>query len=326
MKIADMHCDTVNRVYYRRQNGEDINMYNNSLSVDFNRMKAGNYLMQFFACFVNMGETDTAADDVLGMIELFHKEIGQHNDIIGHIRCYDDIVCNMSSGKMSALLTIEEGGVLGGSIDMLHHVYQQGVRLITLTWNYENELGYPNRINQITGEALPETERGLKPAGIEIVREMERLGMIVDVSHLGDAGFYDVAANTKKPFVASHSNARVMASHVRNLKDDMIKIIGDRGGVIGINFCPAFLKDEKEENQVSRIEDMVRHIIHIRNVGGTDVCALGSDFDGITGELEISSCDKMDMLVEGMVKAGISYDEADKITSGNVLGCLKEII
>ena len=326
MKIIDMHCDTVNRMYYGRQKGNNISLYDNNLSVDFKRMQTGDYLMQFFACFVNMWETSTPQADAMGMIKMFCDEIVKHNDMIGHVHSYEELLHNMSKGKMSALLTIEEGGVLGGNMDMLHRVYEEGVRLITLTWNYENELGYPNRVDMQTGTAVPETERGLKNTGIEFVKEMEDLGIIVDVSHLGDAGFYDVAANTRKPFAASHSNARAVASHVRNLKDDMIKTIGERGGVIGLNFCPAFLKDGKPENIVSRIEDMVRHIMYIRNVGGIDVCALGSDFDGISGELEINACDKMDMLFESLVGLGLPYDEIDKIASGNILRFLRDVL
>ena len=105
------------------------------------------------------------------------------------MRSSDDIRRNIADNRMSALLTLEEGGVIGGSIDRLHEFHEEGVRLITLTWNYENEIGYPNIIDTVTGRCEPETERGLKPCGIEIVKEMERLGMIIDVSHLGDAGF-----------------------------------------------------------------------------------------------------------------------------------------
>lgn len=255
------------------------------------------------------------------MVKLLKSEIDKHSDIIGLVRSSDDIRRNIADNRMSALLTLEEGGVLGGSIDRLHEFHEEGVRLITLTWNYENEIGYPNIIDTVTGRCEPETERGLKPCGIEIVKEMERLGMIIDVSHLGDAGFYDVACNTTKPFIASHSNARALAGHVRNLKDDMIRIIGERGGIIGINFCPAFL-DYDSGKEDSRVEDMVRHILYIRNLGGSDVCALGSDLDGISGRLEIDSCDKIHRLADALSSGGLSYDEIDKIMSKNLIDFL----
>lgn len=326
MRIADMHCDTVSRVYYGRREGQDISLFDNDFSVDFKRMKSGGCQLQFFACFADKCMTASVQDDIKGMIKLFREETKRHSDIIRHVQSGDDIERSIAEGKMSALLTIEDGGVLGGSIDALHRFYDDGVRLITLTWNYENELGYPNRINMATGECLPETEHGLKDAGIEIVREMERLGMIVDVSHLGDAGFYDVAANTREPFVASHSNARAVAGHVRNLTDDMIRIIGSRGGVIGLNFCPAFLEHTVPKNEVSTADAMVRHIMHIRNVGGTEVCAIGSDFDGIHGQLEIPSCDKLGVLGDKLARAGLSFDEIDAVFAGNVLKFIKNSI
>ena len=321
MRIADMHCDTVSRVYYALKSGKQTGMWDNDFSVDFKRMKEAGYLMQFFACFVNKMKAKDITADALGMVKLLKSEIDKHSDIIGLVRSSDDIRRNIADNRMSALLTLEEGGVLGGSIDRLHEFHEEGVRLITLTWNYENEIGYPNIIDTVTGRCEPETERGLKPCGIEIVKEMERLGMIIDVSHLGDAGFYDVACNTTKPFIASHSNARALAGHVRNLKDDMIRIIGERGGIIGINFCPAFL-DYYSGKEDSRVEDMVRHILYIRNLGGSDVCALGSDLDGISGRLEIDSCDKIHRLADALASGGLSYDEIDKIMSKNLIDFL----
>ena len=320
MKIADMHCDTVSRVYYARQNGGEADLWDNDFSVDFKRMCAGNYLMQFFACFVNKAKSKDITADALGMARLFKAEAGMHGDVIGLVRSSKDIKDNIQNGRMSALLTLEEGGALQGSIGRLHEFYDEGIRLITLTWNYENEIGYPNHIDGTS--CSPETEHGLKAAGFDIVSEMEKLGMIVDVSHLGDAGFYDVAQAAKKPFVASHSNARALAGHVRNLKDDMIRIIGERGGIIGLNFCPAFLDYSDACNEYSRIEDMVRHVMYIRNLGGSDVCALGSDLDGISGKLEIDSCDKVYRLADALVKSGLSYDETDKIMSGNLIDFL----
>ena len=321
MRIADMHCDTVSRVYYALKAGKQTGMWDNEFSVDFKRMKESGYLMQFFACFVNKMKAQDITADALGMVKLLRSEVDKHSDIIGLVRSSDDIRRNISDNRMSALLTIEEGGALGGSIDRLHEFYEEGVRLITLTWNYENEIGYPNKIDTVTGRCEPETEHGLKPRGIEIIKEMERLGMIIDVSHLGDAGFYDVADNTAKPFIASHSNARALAGHVRNLKDDMIHIIGERGGLIGINFCPAFL-DYNSGNEDSRVDDMVRHILYIRNLGGSEVCALGSDLDGISGRLEISSCDKIYRLTDALVSSGLSYYEIDKIMSKNLIDFL----
>ena len=156
---------------------------------------------------------------------------------------------------MSALLTIEEGGVCQGELGFLRNFYRLGVRMMTLTWNYPNELAFPNkREMQENGcsRLVADTENGLTETGVRFVREMERLGMIIDISHLNDAGIWDVFRHTKKPFVASHSNARAVASHARNLTDEMIRALAERGGVVGINYYSCFLHDFAEgESAVS---------------------------------------------------------------------------
>ena len=148
---------------------------------------------------------------------------------------------------MSALLTGEEGEITMGNPDFLYFLYKLGMRMMTLTWNYENSLGFPNvRLDKKSSASsdrycLSQNE-GLKEQGIVFLEEMERLGMIIDVSHLSDAGFYDVLEHTTKPFVASHSNARSVCPAVRNLTDDMVRRLAERGGITGINFCKEFLR------------------------------------------------------------------------------------
>jgi membrane dipeptidase len=164
---------------------------------------------------------------------------------------------------------------------------------------------------------------GLTKTGIEFVQEMEKLGMIIDVSHLNDAGICDVLRYTKKPFVASHSNARAICSHPRNLPDDLIVAIAERGGVMGINYNPPFLKDGEE---VSRIEDMVRHIKYIKNLAGVQCIGLGSDFDGIGGKLEISSPADLPLLQQALEKEGFSESEIEAIFYKNVLRVYQEIL
>ncbi|MCM1309176.1 MAG: dipeptidase [Butyrivibrio sp.] len=329
MRIADMHCDTISKIYEARGRGEKTCLRANNLSVDLEGMREAGYLLQFFACFVDMAKYGNPYEALMGMIDIFDGEIEKNADLIGGARRFEDIERNMGDGRMSALLTLEEGGALGGSMERLYEAYARGVRLITLTWNYENELGYPNYVGN--GEPLygrARTDSGLKPRGVEFLREMERLHIIADVSHLGDAGFYDVAANTSKPFLASHSNARAVTPHVRNLTDDMIRLLAKRGGILGINFCPIFLCGDftSEEDCVSRVSDMVRHALHIREVGGIEVMGLGSDLDGIGGRPEIAECPQMELLGEALHSGGFSYDEVDLITHGNVLRFLRDVL
>lgn len=193
--------------------------------------------------------------------------------------------------------------------------------MMTLTWNFQNQLAWPNCIDLKTGTCIPETEHGLTKKGFEFVELMEELGMVVDVSHLGDAGFWDVVKASKRPFAASHSNARGMASHVRNLTDDMIRTLADRGGVMGINFCASFLSDGENgaESTKSRISDMIRHIRYIKNLGGIECIGLGSDYDGIVSELELTSPADFPKLSDALLKEGFTETEVEKIFYKNVL-------
>ena len=199
--------------------------------------------------------------------------------------------------------------------------------MIALTWNFENGIGYPNFTpsKDSNEDILRKTdkERGLTDFGIEYVRKMEELGMIVDVSHLSDKGFYDVLKYTTKPFVASHSNARAVCSVARNLDDEMIKLLAQRGGVMGLNYCSAFI--EENDEGYTPIECMVKHIRHIADVGGIDCIGLGSDFDGIESRLEIRDASGLPKFYEALKKY-FSEEEIEKIFYKNVLRVYKEVL
>lgn len=200
---------------------------------------------------------------------------------------------------------------------------------MTLTWNYPNDLAWPNRMDLQTGHMTSETERGLTEKGIAFIEEMEKLGMLIDVSHLGDAGFWDIVKHTRKPFIASHSNARSEAGHVRNLTDEMIRALADRGGVMGINFCGVFLSElngNSTDGGVSRVSDMVRHMKHIRQIGGIECIGLGSDFDGISGELEVDSPAALYKIADEMSCQGFTESEIDAVFYKNVLRVFTEIL
>ncbi len=217
-----------------------------------------------------------------------------------------------------------------GRAGFLRNFYRLGVRMMTLTWNFQNELGFPNRkevLSEGRVRTVADTERGLTETGVRFVKEMERLGMIVDISHLNDAGIWDVFRCTKNPFVASHSNARAVASHPRNLTDEMIRSLSERGGVMGINYYAHFLRDFKEgEAVVSRISHMVEHMKHIRKVGGIQCIGLGSDFDGIAGELEMKDASGLGMLADAMWEAGFTSGEIEAVFFGNVLRVYRDVL
>lgn len=311
MNLIDMHCDTI----YKLMDDPGFSLYKNNFSIDIEKMKRANYKAQFFAMFVDAEETPNRLNRALDMANRFHLEMDKSKEYIKLVTNYDEFKSNESQGKISAFLTIEEGGVLEGDISNLKKFYDLGVRLMTLTWNFKNEIGYPayDRANN---------HKGLTSFGVEVIDQMNNLGIIIDVSHLSDGGFYDVVKYSKHPFVASHSNARAVQNHQRNLTDEMIRILSNKGGVTGINFCTKFLA----EDRISKVEYMVNHIKHIKNIGGVDVIALGTDFDGIHSKVEIEDASQMGKLVYALEKEKFSADEIEKICYKNVERVIRDTL
>ncbi|MCI9569465.1 MAG: membrane dipeptidase [Lachnospiraceae bacterium] len=335
MKAADMHCDTILEIYEKRQAGEACGILKNGLHIDLEKLKKGDYLLQNFAVFVHMKHmaerNQPLPEYAFMMIDTFFSEMRKYPELVGIARSYQDIEENWKNGRISALLTMEEGGICEGKAEYLRIFYELGVRMFTFTWNFPNELAWPNRLEQEGAPAayfVPETEQGLTEKGFEFLEEMERLGMIADVSHLGDKGILDVIAHARRPFVASHSNARAVCRHSRNLTDEMIRGIAEKGGVIGINFYPDFLRNQEEQGSPMKVSvtDIARHIRHMIKTGGIECVGLGSDFDGITSSFEMKDASDLPILEESLRKNGFTEEEIEKIFYRNVLRVYKEIL
>ncbi|MDE6410929.1 MAG: dipeptidase [Clostridia bacterium] len=262
MKYIDLHSDTLTA------EGEK--------QITKERLERGDCTLQCFAAFISARENRfrqaaSLADSFYAFCEREKiKPVTKAGEI--------------SSG-VNALLTVEDGGAIEGSLEKLDFLYKRGVRMMTLTWNYENEIGFPafpDYEGLLAGKRTlkeREEERGLKPFGFECVEKMNELGMLVDVSHGSDKLVKDVAASSKKPFIASHSGARTVLDSARNLTDEGIKLIAENGGVVGLYFCADFLSpDLSAEGQK---QALLRHARAIVNAGGEDCLAFGSDFDGI---------------------------------------------
>lgn len=330
MKAADMHCDTISEIYCGLKEGKKLGLKKNELQLDLEKMEKGDYLLQNFAMFVSLKSHNAPMEYCLELIDLFYQEMDKNQDKIALALNYNDIEENRKNGKMSALLTIEEGGVTRCKLSHLRNFYRLGVRMLTLTWNYENGIGYPNF--KLTEGVKPDFHTpnrvdGLTEFGLAFIEEMERLGMIIDVSHLSDAGFYKVLKHTKKPFVASHSNARGVCRHVRNLTDDMIRELAQRGGVMGMNYCPGFLEDvEKESDAIGTISLIVKHMKYIARAGGYECIGLGSDYDGIPVHKEMPDASYLPLLAEMMEKEGFKPHEIEAVFYKNVLRVYKEVL
>lgn len=375
MKIIDMHCDTISELADAGRGGcrePGDGLMKNRGQLDLERMQQSGYLLQNFALFVDIGKCapwtgpkqvpvgcrnlrrEAAADAgdmgattpwgrLCALYEVYRSELENNKDVIAPVLCYEDILRNEMNGKMSALLTVEEGAVCGGSIERLWELYGMGVRMLTITWNYQNELGWPARCscsgeNRTTtakmerdenvkcgsggGDAvtgLMDAAYGLTETGRNFVIEMERLGMIPDVSHLSDAGFDAVWECSKKPFVASHSNAREVCPSLRNLTDDRIRRLADRGGCMGLNYYDRFLVAGGSENSEILWEALVRQARHITAVGGMEVLGLGSDFDGIPTNPAIPGAEIVPVLWERLKTAGFTESQLDGFFWKNVL-------
>ena len=334
MQWIDMHCDTLGEIW--RGNAQSLR--NNGLCVDLERLKKAGAKTQFFACFVNKAESTEEAwegcwRDALEMLELARLSEGEG---IHFIRDAGETEDGDPMGQMyppsseqdfpgvRGVLTVEEGGVLNGKIERLEELYRRGVRLVTLTWNHENCIGSPNsRDPQVM-------ERGLKPFGVRAVERMNELGMIVDVSHLSDGGFWDCIRYSRDPVVASHSNARSLCPHPRNLSDEMLRALGNKGGVAGVNFYSAFLREKKASGESVRagLEDIVRHMRWMMDKAGEDAVALGTDFDGFEQEAlpeRIRGVQDMDLVWEEMRRSGITPRQIEKIACGNAGRIMKDV-
>lgn len=331
MKVIDLHCDTLNELRQAIRAGKPKDFDKNDLHIDLEKLEKGDYMLQCLAAFINLGNKDCSPlENALEQIDIFYRIMEKYPDRIAQVKTYTDIEKNRELGKISALLTIEEGGCCLGNISVLRNLYRLGVRMMTLTWNYENELAYPNGVPGDASYVYPcsaNDTKGVKETGRIFLEEMERLGIITDVSHLSDAGFWDVVKYTKRPFIASHSNARQVCGHVRNLTDDMIRAIAERGGLTGINYCAAFLdtKDNPDDCQ-STVALMADHIEYIRKVGGIDMIGLGSDFDGIEHNLEMYDCSCLPMLEAELSRRNFSGNDIEKIFHGNALRIFREFL
>ncbi len=319
--FIDLHCDTLAKL---TRTGDSLRK--NEHDIDLERMKAAGGLAQFFAMFIPVEKVEDPLGGCLKMVDCFWREMEKNSDLIAWAGSGTDVERNAAAGKMSAFLTVEDSGIFSCDLAALRVMHRLGVRLVTLTWNFKNKVGSPHATPEFNAE-------GLSPYGIEFVRACEDTGIIVDVSHLGDGGFWDVAKNCTKPFIASHSDSRAVANRSRNMTDDMLRALSDKGGVAGLNFFADFVRPgtdglwQKLENNACDVTDVVKHALHMLDVGGEDCLALGSDFDGIGAAPErLKGVQDMPNLKQALADAGVSERVVDKIFYGNAMRVIKELL
>ncbi len=286
--------------------------------IDLPRLIEGGVTAQVFALFVEdpylPGE---AARRAVQLLDLFYREVEANAERLSLATCAADIRRAKAEGRVAGILGIEGGEALEGDLAVLRTFYRLGVRLLTVAWNRRNALA----------DGLKEARSGggLTTFGVEAVQEMNRLGMIVDVSHLAPAGVRDVLEVSKAPVIASHSNARAVRDTPRNLSDEQARAIAASGGWIGLTFVPHFI------GEPATLERLLDHAEHLLRVAGEDHVGIGGDYDGFGSGPEDNFQDLPDVsylprLTEGLLRRGLSEQVVEKVLGENFLRVFAEVV
>lgn len=283
--------------------------------VDLPRLREGGVDCQVFALSSARDRTPPyALRTALDMIDVFYRECERNLGAVQPVYNHDDILEAAEAGRVAAMLSIEGADVIEGRISMLSVFHRLGVRMVGLVHSLRNLLA--------DGVGDARTGGGLSELGVQAVEELDRLGMIIDVSHINDRGFWDVLDIAKGPIIASHSNSRAVCAHPRNMTDDMIKALAERGGVLGMNFAPSFVHPTNP-----CVSTLVDHIDHIFDLVGSDHVGLGSDFDGIPSTpVGLEDVTRMPNITEELIERGYGQEDLKKILGLNHLRVIKKVI
>jgi len=326
-KIIDLHCDTLMycvkgapNVYGEIGDG-NVDLYTLDANINVQKLIKGGSLAQVFAIYIPRAAEYPGFN--MNPYEYYLAAHARFNELLKENAAYlrpalncEDIIKNEKEGFISAILSVEDADPLDGKMERLYDMYRDGVRMIGPLHNVINCIGYPQRPDP------EEHKRGLKPFGIDAIREMERLGIVIDVSHMSEGCFWDTLKYTRGPIIASHSCCSAIARRSRNLTDEQIKALAERGGICGVNFANGLLH---AGDGPSLISEVIAHMDRIRNLGGIDMVAFGSDFDGIGCELEWNDYAGMPMIVKAMEEK-FTESEIEKICHGNAMRVFKEIL
>jgi len=351
---VDSHIDTLQRVLNGK---EDISQRTGKGHVDLPRLREAGMRAPFFALYVpTYYKGSEAVRRTLQLRDAMQSLLDAHPDQIELALSASDVEQIAKTGKIAAVLTIESGHAIDDNLAVLRIYHRLGIRSMTLT-HFRNTSWADSSTDK------PE-HNGLTDFGREVVREMNRIGMIVDISHVSDKTFYDALAVTSKPVIASHSSCRALTDVPRNMTDDMIRALGKNGGVVGINFGAGFLSQKEVEAarrnfaaraavdpgltgraldefamkdyldtysmmkpNLATIQDAVAHIDHVVKLVGVDHVGIGSDWDGISSvPAGLEDVSKMPLLTAALLERGYSEQDAKKILSGNFLRVMRQVI
>lgn len=292
MKFFDFHCDTIGECFLQNKR-----LLQNDMHIDLERGGCFSAYGQVFAIWIpDEKRGEEAFTYYQSVRSRFSSELRENTARVSFCKTPQDIESALAAGKTAALLSVEGGAVLGGELKRLDALYQDGVRLLTLTWNGTNEIGHG---------CLSGNGAGLTDFGKAVVRKMQELRMLIDVSHLNERGFYDVAEYTDRPFLASHSNAKIVQNlwaTARNLTKEQIEVLIDRKGLIGVNLCADFLGNGEQTGA----DAVLRHISYFLDLGAAQILSFGCDFDGCTVHPTLDGIERIPYLFDYLLQHGIS--------------------
>lgn len=302
--VMDLHCDTLTRDQFPGGEMAPGRPFFDQpgCQLCLSRLPAGAGYVQCFAVFI-----PDRLRGAEGAAYFDRCAARYHRQMAGDPRAADcrtmaQAEAALAEGKLAGFLTVEGGSALGGKLERVEELYRAGVRMLTLTWNGKNELASGH-----------DTGEGFTAFGREAVAALEERGILVDVSHLNDRGFEELLGFAKKPFAASHSNARSVCAHRRNLPDDFVREMVRRGGLIGLNYCQNFLSDDGRGD----LEDLWRHVERFLELGAGKCLALGSDYDGTDIHSDLDSVEKALGLYDFLIRRGLPEETAEDILFGN---------
>ena len=303
MKFFDLHCDTIGECCKN-----ELSLSENNLHIDLERGCAIGDYTQVFAVWISdefrNHKAKTYFDNVA---DYYYKELNKNSSVISEFK-------DNKNTPVKAILSVEGGSACGGTIEGLYHLYDRGVRILTLTWNSENE---------IASGAF--SDGGFTDFGKEFVRNAEELGIVLDVSHLNRQSFFEFVEISKKPFIASHSNADIVKNiyaQKRNLTDEQILCIKERNGLIGLNFCLDFIEDEKAQG----IDSLCRQIDYFLIFGCEDALSFGSDYDGCKIHTDLCGVEKITSVYNDLQERGYDVRFLNKLFYENAFNFFKNII
>ena len=339
--VFDGHNDTIMKLELAARHGQPqcFSDHNSTLDIDLPKARKGGFAGGFFAMFTpsriatgnaemdkhdpaNFAQVDqsVALNFTLAMFARLRRLSRELPNDLAICSDAADIRAAMESGKIAILPHIEGAACIDTDFNALEILHAAGLRSLGLVWSRPNAFGYGAPM-----EAQPVLDpgKGLTPAGFDLVRECDRLGVLIDLSHLTEAGFWEVAKTTTRPLIATHSNAHAVSPNARNLTDRQLNAVAESGGVVGLNFHVGFLREDCTDNADTPILQMIRHLDHMISILGEDGVALGSDFDGCVIPQELGDASGLPKLIAAMRQAGYGETLIAKICHKNWISVIE---